>query len=326
MPKHITPVSPPVTRLLTHNGAFHADDVLATVVLSTLWPDASLIRTRDRDTVAAASSDLSAVVYDVGGNYAPMMRNFDHHQPDPPRRADGTPFSAFGLVWQACGAEWLRRIEVAAALVSDTHAELDAGVVLAIDQIDNGCVSPQDLGPVGALTLPALIGDLVPEDDDPEELAAGFETALALARQVLQARAHQVARGHAARNEVAALIAAQADDPVLELPRGMPFARAVQAEEGAHLRFVLHPRAQDWVLYAIESSDGARELRCPFPQTWSALENEALAAASGVADAVFCHRNRFLAVARSRTGAREMAMHALIARDSGSEKSPKSME
>ena len=320
------PIDPPVTRLLTHGGAFHADEVLATVVLTTLWPEAALIRTRDRDVVAEAKTDISTVVYDIGGTWTPSMRIFDHHQPDPPRRADDTPYSAFGLIWQVYGGEWLRRIDIEAQLVDETHAAIDADFVTAIDLVDNCGLSITAPRPVGAVTLPALLSDLLPEADDPASLDSGFAAAVDMARPILIARAQRIARMIAAQQEVAALVAARGEDPVLELPRGMPFARAMQAEGAAHLRFVLHPRAQDWVLYAIESCDGARELRCPFPQAWSGLENEALATVSGVADAVFCHRNRFLAVARSREGARQLAQRALVACGGGVEKSAKSME
>lgn len=316
---------PHVRHLLTHDGPFHADEVLATAVLATLWPEAAIIRTRNRAQLSAACADPATIVYDIGGQCAPGSRVFDHHQADPPRRADGTVFSAFGLIWRAFGHAWLRRIGIGDPLVNETHAAMDAGFVTAIDLIDNGGLSATAPGPVGAVTLPTLLSDLLPEGDDPAELDAGFAAAVEMARPILIARAQRIARMVAAQQEIAVLIAAQRDDPVLELPRGMPFARAVQAGGAAHLRFVLHPRAQEWVLYAIEASDGVDELRCPFPEAWSGLENEALAAVSGVADAVFCHRNRFLAVARSRAGAREMARRALIA-CGGGENSTESIE
>jgi uncharacterized UPF0160 family protein len=301
----------PVVRLLTHDGEFHADEVLATAVLSSLWPEAALVRTRDRNTVMAACADPGTVVYDIGGRHDPAMRIFDHHQLDCPLRPDGTPYSAFGLVWKAHGADWLRHIGIAEGLVTGTHAEFDQGVVTAIDLIDNGVVSPDALGPVGHLTLPLLIGDLRREGDTPEGNAAAFEEAVSLARLILERRARRVAVIAAARGEVEAALVAQAYSPILELPRGMQCASAVHSPAGAHVRFVIHPRNKDWVLNAVNLDAPERGLRQPLPATWAGLEFADLAAVSGVPDAIFCHRNLSFAVAGSRDGILEMARLAL---------------
>lgn len=301
-----------VTRLLTHDGDFHADEVLATAVLSALWPDAVRLRTRDRTAVAAACADPQTVVYDIGGRYEPGMHNFDHHQTDGPLRSDGTPYSTFGLVWLTFGEKWLGVVGINPALVADTHADLDAGFVKAIDQIDNGVLSASGLGPVGTLTLPVLLADLVPHGHDPAEREeAAFETAVALTRGILERRARRSAGIAAARYEVEAAIVAQTDAPILELPRNLPFAGVLQGGIGSHVRFVIYPAQHEWVLRAVELPGAHRRLRHPLPATWAGLQHAALAQASGVPDAIFCHRNRFIAVAASHEGIREMARRAL---------------
>ena len=112
-----------------------------------------------------------------------------------------------------------------------------------------------------------------------------------------------------------ALVAAQPGAPVLELPRGMPFIEALTDANAQHVLFVAYPRATDWVLRAVPVDAGARALRRPLPSAWAGLEHEALAAVCGVADATFCHANRFIAAAQSREGVLAMAERAL----SGSE-------
>lgn len=302
---------PDITRLVTHDGGFHADDVLATVVLTRLWPQARLIRTRDRACLAEACADPSSVVYDVGGRFEAALANFDHHQPGAPTRPDGTPFSAFGLVWQAYGQVWLARIGVAAACIAETHARLDRGLVMAVDQVDNGWLSPVEAGLLGELSLPGLLADLAPREDDAAACDAAFAVALPLVETLLVARARRLARLASAREAVLALVAAQPGSPVLELPHGMPFLEALTATDAQHVLFVVHPRAGDWALRAVPVTAGERALRRPLPSAWSGLEHEALAAVCGVADAVFCHRNRFIAAAQSREGALAMAQRAL---------------
>jgi len=47
------------------------------------------------------------------------------------------------------------------------------------------------------------------------------------------------------------------------------------------------------------------------PAEWAGLRDAELARVTGVADAVFCHRNRFMAVARTKEGAVALAKLAL---------------
>jgi uncharacterized UPF0160 family protein len=58
---------------------------------------------------------------------------------------------------------------------------------------------------------------------------------------------------------------------------------------------------------------GSFAQRLPLPESWAGLDGAALAAASGVADAVFVHLRRFVGAAKSRAGAIEMARLALSA-------------
>ena len=60
----------------THDGKFHCDEALACAMLKMLpeWADASVVRTRDAETLAGCD-----IVVDVGGVYDPETLRFDHH-------------------------------------------------------------------------------------------------------------------------------------------------------------------------------------------------------------------------------------------------------
>jgi uncharacterized UPF0160 family protein len=64
---------------------------------------------------------------------------------------------------------------------------------------------------------------------------------------------------------------------------------------------------------AMPPEPGSFAQRLSLPEAWAGLEGQALAAVSGVADAVFVHVRRFVGAARSRAGAIEMARLALAA-------------
>ena len=67
-------------KVITHNGVFHADEVFAIALLSRFDYVSEIIRTRDSSVIEKALSDDNTIVIDCGGQYDPLMMNFDHHQ------------------------------------------------------------------------------------------------------------------------------------------------------------------------------------------------------------------------------------------------------
>ena len=84
-----------INYLVTHSGGFHADEILSSAVLTRLFPEADLLRSRDRLCTTPAADKIN---YDVGGDYNVEAQIFDHHQSLCPLRDNGQPFSSFGLV------------------------------------------------------------------------------------------------------------------------------------------------------------------------------------------------------------------------------------
>ena len=70
-----------INKLITHSGGFHADELLSSAVLTHLFPNAQLIRSRDPILVTPAADKI---IYDVGGAYNADTQIFDHHQRPPP--------------------------------------------------------------------------------------------------------------------------------------------------------------------------------------------------------------------------------------------------
>lgn len=90
-------------RLITHNGAFHADDLFACATLILIMEkegyEYEIVRTRDMEVIEKAD-----YVFDVGGIYDEKVNRFDHHQKNGSgARQNGIPYAAFGLVWKHFG-------------------------------------------------------------------------------------------------------------------------------------------------------------------------------------------------------------------------------
>lgn len=295
-----------ISHLVTHSGGFHADELLSSVVLTRLFPQARLLRSRDTGWTTPSADKI---IYDVGRDYDAEAQIFDHHQRPNPLREDDQPFSSFGLIWAHYGREYLAAMDVPAENIEAIHTTFDTKFVLPIDLLDNGAMEPSVAGPLSILTLPALLGSLKPVFDDTSPTADddAFMAALPIAQRFVEAQIRNLAAKARAQGIVLAAIEKAGASAILELPMGMPYRSALDAAEADHMLFVMHPRGDDWALNGIKVSNDTFELRADLPAGWAGLTDEALEDASGVKGAKFCHNGRFIAVASTREAALRMA-------------------
>jgi uncharacterized UPF0160 family protein len=301
-----------IAHLITHSGGFHADELLSSVILTHLFPQAQLRRTRDREWLKPATDKI---IYDVGGDYSSEAQIFDHHQRPGPLREDDQPFSSFGLVWKHFGRDYLAALDVPEDDVEAIHAKFDAKFVLPIDLLDNGAMEPSVAGPLSILTLPSLLGSLKPVFDDTSPTADddAFFKALPIAASFVEAALRNLAAKARAEGVVLIAIANAGTSPILELPMGMPYRSALDLAEADHIMFMINPRGADWTLNGIKLSNDTFDQRADLPAAWAGLTDVALENASGVIGAKFCHNGRFIAVADSRDAILKMAELAVKA-------------
>jgi uncharacterized UPF0160 family protein len=223
-----------IERLITHSGSFHADDLLAYAVLSTLYPEAALLRTRDEARIAQAGP--GAIVFDVGYLYEPERHRYDHHQPGKPRRDEGLAYSSFGLVWRHFGRAYAAAVldpngGASTDLIDAIHAELDSQVVRDIDAVDNGELQPGQSALMHRLALPSLLELFRPAFD--EERADGddraFLEAARVAAALLAAQVRAAAAAMRSRRLVAEAIAGRSHPEWIELPRAMDYQEPIMA-------------------------------------------------------------------------------------------------
>ena len=305
--------------LVTHSGKFHCDEVFAYAVLrlalglTEAGRDHRLLRTRDPKLIQAGD-----IVWDVGTVFDPATNRFDHHQRGAPLRADGTPFSSAGLIWQVYGAKAVAALldpgatpQLAAAIAGD----LDETILRRIDELDNGVSLRGPLADDG-LGLGRLIGDFNPSWDSreasgPDADDAAFAAATAFAEGVLRRRVDGLRARYAADAIVRTAHAAGADPRILVLDRGMPWKNTV-FDHDLPVIFAVSPASNgNWMVDTMPPERDSFAQRLPLPEAWAGLEREALATASGVSDAIFVHLRRFVGAAASREGAIALAERAL---------------
>jgi uncharacterized UPF0160 family protein len=96
---------------------------------------------------------------------------------------------------------------------------------------------------------------------------------------------------------------------------GMPWTRVV-VDEMPDVLLVIYPETgrEQYQIRTVPAANGSFDSRMDLPSAWAGLRDEALAAVTGVPDAVFCHMNLFIAGARSLEGATRLAALALAAK------------
>ena len=274
-------------RVVTHSGPFHADEVFAYALLRVfLGEELELLRTRDAALIARAD-----IAIDVGGEYDPPRRRFDHHQ-----RAYHGPLSSAGMV-----LSWL---EHAGKLSVRLAAQVRADWVDYIDAVDNGRRSPG--GGVPCLSL--IVATLAEQAHSPADFDARFLEAAAMCEGVLRGL---VAMEHRSEEASSAVLAAMRNaeatgSRVLVFDRHYKWKRAYFEHGGGHHAsdYVLFPDDDGgWRLLGIPDEAGSFGLKRPLPAEWAGLVDDELASVVGVAGAKFCHKNRFLAVFASEAAA-----------------------
>lgn len=291
-----------------HDGQFHADDVFAVAVLKRRFGRLTVIRTRDPAKLAQA--DLRV---DVGGKFSPEDGDFDHHQPDAPKREDKRqiPYAAFGMVWRYFGKGMFDRelVEI-----------VDRQLVQAIDGEDCGVAPWRDNPGLKPATLDMVIElcnpmwhELAELRDRETAVRVAFDNAVRVAEIILDRAIQRAEAEILARAKVREALAQIEDPRILVMDQDMPWQKTVQ-QEGKDVQFVVCRRSDgNWGARAVPQKQNGFELRCPFPEAWSGKTDAALAALTGVPDATFCHTARFLAIAKSREGALSLARLALEA-------------
>ncbi|MHB8658735.1 MAG: MYG1 family protein [Solirubrobacteraceae bacterium] len=292
--------------IATHDGAFHADEVFAVAALGLLGDPIEVVRTRERNAVVQAELRV-----DVGFHDDAATGDFDHHQRGFDRtRANGVRYASFGLVWREFGVRVCDGDQ-------DVADAVDHTLVQPVDANDTGQQLTRSLiDGVRPITVNAIIGGFNARWDEvlsPDEERERFDAAVALARGIIVREIGSAASGHRSERIVRAAIAAAEDPRLVELPINVPW-KQVLVPEAADALFVIYPKRQGFGLEAVPRELGSFENRRDLPAAWGGLEGGELVTATGVEEALFCHANRFLAIARSRAGIKRLAQLALAER------------
>lgn len=260
----------------------------------------TVIRSRDDEVIASAD-----IVVDVGGVYDSSSQRFDHHQIGAPVRENGIPYAAFGLVWKEYGS-----------IVAGSEAaarDIEERLVHAVDAGDNG-VSLYTLSShaVTPAEVYGVVGSFLPPWGSEKSMDEAFFEAVIfardyLSRMIVHASAIQamnslaLAAYHAASNrQVLSFDVPMSRTPFIALPEVLLIICPAE-----------HKSTCNWQVAAVPVAPHSFETKISFPEAWRGLRDADLVSASGIGDAVFCHKNGFLFVASSKEGVQQAVSKTL---------------
>lgn len=292
-----------IKTITTHSDRFHADDVFAGAMFRKLLPDVRIQRSRDPRVINKAD-----LVFDVGGVHDDDKLRFDHHQLGSLVRENGIPYSAFGLLWRKFGVDYCDGDRVLADKV-------DQRLVQAIDADDNGVslTRVEEQYGLSPVELPNIIGQLNPLDGSDEDYDTQYQKAVDLAESILRRFVEVEKSLLVTARKINEAYARSQDKRLIVLDETLSFKGAV--DDLPELLYIVMPysRSSKWGVVAISESLRNFEARKPLPAAWAGLLDQELAEITGVDDATFCHKKRFLVIALTKSGALKLADQAIAA-------------
>jgi len=288
-----------ITKIGTHNGTFHADEVVAISILRNLYPEAQIIRTRELNVLETCD-----IVVDVAGG------RYDHHIVENEVRDNNIPYAASGLVWRDFGPQIAHANEI--EFIDRFVTSIDEKLIQAIDALDNGYQLEKDNRIKG---ISDLIHDFNPLDNDEDEDEA-FLAAVKFASQILNLQIKkEVYRHHQVdeRTIVEEAYNNRYQREVMILNESCPWKDILlEIDQNEEVLFVVFPdKSGEYRIQVVPKETGKFEARKDLPEEWAGKREQELGEIIGIDDAVFCHAGRFIAGAKSKESVLKMAQLAL---------------
>jgi uncharacterized UPF0160 family protein len=288
-------------KIVTHDGGFHADEVFAVAALQLHLgvENVEIIRTREQSVI-----DSADWVVDVGGVYDANNLRFDHHQNGAPVRDNGVPYAAFGLVWKHIGEALSGSAEVA--------AQIEEKLVLSIDADDVGMsvytLTEHNVKPV---TLSGVVALYCPPRDSNEDVDEAFRKVVVIARELIEISIKKTKLKEEMKMLVEKQYSATEDKRVIVFDKPVSVSLLIDYPDTLLMINPSNLEMKSWSVVAVPVKKGSFETRISFPEKWLGLRDEELAEATGVADAIFCHKSGYMFKVGSREGALEVARKCL---------------
>lgn len=280
---------------ITHAGTFHADEVMATVILLNRFDSIKLARVNE-------VINENALAYDIG------FGKFDHHQLDFNKvRDNNIKYASCGLIWNEFGLSITEKLNVLNP--SEFISNIDKNLIMDIDRDDNGQSLDIEI-PVKIQGIPNLISLFNPTWDDLESENKCFLDALLFANTIFNNMVNKIVAKQKAQNIVEEKIE-ESNNGILILDRYMPWKDIVLSSNNPKAKDILYAvfpsKRGGYNIVATPKQSGSFDVKKPFPNTWAGLDENKLKEISGIKTIKFCHKSLFICSCESYIDALKIA-------------------
>ena len=293
--------------VVTHGGVFHADEVLATIILSKVLGDVTVLRTFK---VPEGLSN-KVIVYDIG------FGRFDHHQKGGNgTRENGVPYASDGLIWKEYGHQIVENT----ANPELVWELIDRDLIQGVDAVDNGAMPKTETESTGSvvrnMSFSNIISGFNPTWDSNEDSDEAFIRAVEFAENVFE-NTLKNATAKAKAQKIVEEAIEKSQEHIMVLEQFVPWQEFVFSSENAkaaEVQFVVFPSNRggyNW--QCVPDVLGGFGQRKPVPSEWKGLSGEKLQKVTGITTATFCHPAGFLGSAETFKDAYALAKLALEA-------------
>ncbi|XP_065201597.1 MYG1 protein [Planococcus citri] len=314
----------------THDGVFHCDEALGCFLLKTLYPHATIVRSRNQEILNTCD-----IVIDVGGEYNPEKFRFDHHQRSFNHSMSTlssivkttVKLSSAGLIYHHFGRKIIEKIVQSndGKLIDYVYKRVYGNFIQEIDGTDNG-LPPYPKEPlynicthvsarVQHLLKPWNVKD---EDYDVEE---HFQKAMNLVGgefiESLESAAFVVYPARAiVEKAIENRFNVHPSGKIIELEQHCPwkdhfFDIEKELNLSSDITYVLFQSDDNYRVMCVSVTNKSFVCRKFLPPSWRGLRNDALSEKSGIPGCVFAHHNGFIGGNETREGALQMAVKSL---------------
>ena len=276
---------------VTHNGTFHADEIMSLCILINRFKNIKLFRTTKLE-------ETDAFVFDMGGG------KFDHHGKNFNRiRENGVKYASCGLIWEAFGKEILKKLGVKE--IDRVFNFIDNDLICDIDRYDNGQTVNID-AKFSIKNISDLIDLFNPNFEELQKEKECFLNALKFSNKIFTNEMKKQLSMEKARDIIDKKIRESKDD-YIELDNYMEWKNLVLSsneEKAKNIKYAIVPSKRGgYNVVATPLYKDSFDMRKPLPSSWGGKTREELYILTGVDSLYFCHKNLFMCACDTREDA-----------------------
>lgn len=314
--------------IATHDGSFHADETIACAILTYLYENSQIIRSRDPNILEKAD-----IIIDVSGKND--EKHFDHHSKEFNLcRDNGIAYATAGLMWKKFGLEFLNKINKQFKLeiknqeiIQKAFDFIDKNIMIYIDLNDNGQLneylnttfSPQNseekklfddlnLFYQQVPSIPYIVATQNINAGNNEDQYKAFISTVKLLKQILIGACNHCLN---TQRDIVKVLECYKGGNILILHEKLPWSQAVLENMNLFkdcLIAIYPDRKRGWRIQSLPYSKAEIfKNKCSAPIEWRGLDNEALDKKTGLKNTIFVHRSGFTGGAITFEDALEMA-------------------